>query len=80
MALNCDLNKRIFTFEGKDYNYNEFRSLMYDGLLERIPELTTEAKEALATEEGKAEVAEKLTKEQVRERFKGGLRIGRAHV
>jgi hypothetical protein len=74
MALNCKINEQLFTFNGKEYNYNEFRALMYDGLLERVPELTTETKEALATEEGKAEVAEKLTKEQIRERFKGGLR------
>lgn len=74
MALGCKINERIFTFEGKDYSYDEFRALMYDGLLERIPELTAETKETLATEEGKAEVAEKLTKEQIRERFKGGLR------
>jgi hypothetical protein len=74
MALNCDIKEQIFTFNGKDYSYNEFRALMYDGLMERVPELTAKAKETLATEEGKAEVAEKLTKEQVREKFKRGLK------
>lgn len=74
MALSCAKKDRIFTFNGKEYDYNEFRALMYDGLLERVPELTSVAKETLATEEGKAEVAEKLTKEQVREKFKRGLK------
>jgi len=69
MALNCDLNKRIFTFEGKDYSYDEFRALMYDGLLERIPELTAETKETLATEEGKAKVEQGLSLDEVRRRL-----------
>ena len=35
MALSCKLNERIFTFSGKDYSYNEFRALMYDGLIDQ---------------------------------------------
>lgn len=33
MALSCKINEQLFAFNGKEYNYNEFRALMYDGLL-----------------------------------------------
>ena len=64
MALSCEINEQLFTFNGKEYNYNEFRALMYDGLLERVPELTTETKEALSTEEGKAKVEEGMSRSE----------------
>ena len=35
MALSCKINEQLFTFNGKEYNYNEFRALMYDGLLDQ---------------------------------------------
>ena len=64
MALPCAKKDRIYTFNGNEYGYNEFRALMYDGLLERVPELTSAAKETLATEEGKAKVEEEMSRSE----------------
>jgi len=36
MALSCDIKEQIFTFQGKDYNYNEFRFMMLAGLMDAV--------------------------------------------
>jgi hypothetical protein len=36
MALSCEIKEQIFTFQGKDYNYTEFRRMMIAGLMDAV--------------------------------------------
>jgi hypothetical protein len=81
MALSCDIKDRIFTFNGKDYNHNEFRALMYDGLLERVSELTAQAKDVLtevapAKPSGMIDASDMGAIEQLRQRSTGNTTSG----
>lgn len=49
MALSCKINEQLFTFNGKEYNYNEFRALMYDGLLDQALKPAAPAAQVAAT-------------------------------
>jgi len=59
MALSCDIKEQIFTFQGKDYNYNECRALMYDGVLEQALKAPVAATKAAERVEPKGPAAPK---------------------